>query len=146
MTKNLSIGSIVEKRVAAFAVTLFTIGFWLVIATFPNFFLFNPLDTAESVFRIEQLISTFAWVVYASLPLVFAWVSTINGRSTKPLFLAAVALWPLSILIIQVTMAIYGFGFYSYLGSYPVLAFTDVIAPLALLAMGKAVFPDQNTN
>jgi|LauGreStaDraftv2_3_1035109.scaffolds.fasta_scaffold00503_5 hypothetical protein len=144
MTKNLSIGSFVEKRVAAFAVTLFTLGFWLVIATFPNFFLFNPLETVDNVFRIEQLLSTFSWVVYATLPLVFSWVSTINAKSTKPLFIVAVALWPLSVLIIQVTMAVYGFGFYSYLAEYPVLAFTDVIAPMGLLCMGKAVFSTKN--
>ncbi|MFZ4065328.1 MAG: hypothetical protein ACOYJ7_03425 [Rhodoluna sp.] len=144
MTKNLSIGSFVEKRVAAFAVTLFTLGFWLVIATFPNFFLFNPLETVDNVFRIEQLLSTFSWVVYATLPLVFSWVSTINAKSTKPLFLVSVALWPLSVLIIQVTMTIYGFGFYSYLAEYPVLAFTDVIAPMGLLCMGKAVFSTKN--
>jgi hypothetical protein len=140
MTNDLSIRSIVERRVAAFAVTLFTIGFWLVIATFPNFFFFNPLETTDPVFRVEQVISTIAWIVYATLPLLFAWVRTINSKSTQPLFLAAVGLWPLSILIIQVTMAVRGYGFYSYLSTYPILAFTDLVAPLVFIAMAKAVY------
>ena len=144
MTNDLSIRSIVEKRVAAFAVTLFTIGFWLVIATFPNFFFFNPLETADPVFRVEQVISTVAWVVYATLPLLFAWVRTINSKSTQPLFLAAVGFWPLAILIIQVTMAVRGYGFYSYLSTYPILAFTDLIVPLAFIAMAKTVYSIAN--
>jgi hypothetical protein len=144
MTKDLSIRSIVEKRVAAFAVTLFTIGFWLVIATFPNFFFLNPLDTTDPVFRVEGVISTVAWIVYATLPLLFAWIRTINAKSTEPLFLAAVGLWPLSILIIQVTMATRGYGFYSYLSAYPILAFTDLIAPLAFIAMAKTVYSVEN--
>lgn len=140
MTNDLASRSIVERRVAAFAVTLFTIGFWLVVATFPNFFLFNPLETEDSVFRIEQIISTGAWVIYATLPLLFAWVPTINSKSTKPLYLAAVGLWPLSILIIQVTLAVRGLGFYSYLSAYPILALNDVIVPLYFIAMAKAVY------
>ena len=144
MTNGLAIRSIVEKRVAAFAVILFTIGFWLVIATFPNFFFFNPLETTDPVFRVEQVISTLAWIVYATLPLLFAWVRTINSKSTQPLFLAAVGLWPLAILIIQVTMAVRGYGFYSYLSTYPILGFTDLIAPLAFIAMAKAVYSEGN--
>ena len=140
MTNDLASRSIVERRVAAFAVTLFTIGFWLVIATFPNFFLFNPLETEDSVFRIEQIISTGAWVIYATLPLLFAWVPTIKSKSTKPLYIAAVGLWPLSILIIQVTLAVRGLGFYSYLSAYPILALNDVIVPLYFIAMAKAVY------
>jgi hypothetical protein len=144
MTNDLAIRSIVEKRVAAFAVTLFTIGFWLVIATFPDFFLFNPFDTTDPVFRVEQVISTIAWIVYGTLPLLFAWVRTINSKSTQLLFLAAVGLWPLSILMIQTTMAVRGYGFYSYLSTYPILGFTDLIAPLAFIAMAKAVYSEGN--
>lgn len=144
MTNGLASRSIVERRVAAFAVTLFTIGFWLVIATFPNFFLFNPLETEDSVFRIEQIISTGAWVIYATLPLLFAWVPTINSKSTKPLYIAAVGLWPLSVLIIQVTLAVHGLGFYSYLSELPILALNDVIVPLYLIATAKAVYSVEN--
>ena len=144
MTTGLSFRSIASERVAAYAVTLFTIGFWGVIATFPDFFLFNPFDTTDPVFRVEQVISTIAWIVYGTLPLLFAWVRTINSKSTQLLFLAAVGLWPLSILMIQTTMAVRGYGFYSYLSTYPILGFTDLIAPLAFIAMAKAVYSEGN--
>lgn len=139
MTKDLAIGSTVEKRVAAVAVTLFTLAFWLVIATFPRFFLFNPFDTEDTLFRFEQIISTFAWITYASLPVLFSWLRTINSRPTKLLYLISAGLWPLSVLAIQITMAARGFGFYLYLASYPILAFTDIIAPLAMIAISKEV-------
>jgi hypothetical protein len=140
MTNGLSSRSGIEKRVGALALTLFTIVFWLVIATFPSFFIFNPLETADLVFRVEQFISTIAWVSYASVPLLCVWFKTINSRSTRPLFLATIALWPLSILVIQCTMFSRGFGFYSYVISYPILAFTDILAPVALLAFSKLLF------
>jgi hypothetical protein len=140
MINGLAIRSIVEKRVAAVAVTLFTVAFWLVIATFPGFFLFNPLETKDTLFRFEQLISTFAWAAFAILPMLFSWLRFLNSRSTEPLYLVAAGLWPLSVLAIQITMAVRGFGFYSYLADYPILAFTDIITPLGMIAISKAVF------
>ena len=140
MNNGLSIRSIASERVAALAATLLAIAFWLVIMTFPTFFLYNPFETEDAVFRIEQIFSTFAWISSATLPLLFAWVTNLNGKSTKPLFLATVALWPFSILLIQITSAVRGLGFYSYLGAFPVLALTDVIAPLFLILISGAIF------
>jgi hypothetical protein len=54
--------------------------------------------------------------------------------------MVAVALWPFSILLIQITSAVRGLGFYSYLGAFPVLALTDIIAPLFLLLISSALF------
>ena len=140
MTNGLSIRSIVSERVAALAVTLSTIAFWLVIMTFPNFFLFNPFETEDAVFRTEQIFSTVGWIVSGTLPLLFTWVTKLNGKSTKPLFVVAVALWPFSILLIQITSAVRGLGFYSYLGAFPVLALTDIIAPLFLILISSAIY------
>ena len=139
MNNGLSIRSIASERVAALAVTLSAIAFWLVIMTFPNFFFFNPMETADPVFRFEQIFSTFAWIVSGTLTVLFAWVTSLSGKSTKPLFMVAVALWPFSILLIQITSAVRGLGFYSYLGAFPVLALTDIIAPLFLLLISSAL-------
>ena len=139
MNNGLSIRSIASERVAALAVTLSAIAFWLVILTFPNFFFYNPFETEDAVFRIEQIFSTFAWICSATLPVLFGWVTHLNGRSTRPLFMVAVALWPFSILLIQITSAVRGLGFYSYLGAFPVLALTDIIAPLFLLLISSAL-------
>ena len=140
MNNDLSIRSIASERVAALAVTLSAVAFWLVIMTFPTFFLYNPFETEDVVFRVEQIFSTFAWICSATLPLIFAWVTSLNGKSTKPLFVVAVALWPFSILLIQITSAVRGLGFYSYLGAFPVLALTDLIAPLFLILISSTIF------
>ena len=140
MNNGLSIRSIASERVAALAVTLSAIAFWLVILTFPNFFFYNPFETEDAVFRVEQIFSTFAWICSATLPLIFAWVTSLNGKSTKPLFVVAVSLWPFSILLIQITSAVRGLGFYSYLGAFPVLALTDLIAPLFLILISSTIF------
>ena len=140
MNNGLSIRSIASERVAALAVTLSATAFWLVMLTFPVFFFYNPFETEDAVFRIEQIFSTFAWICSATLPVLFAWVTHLNGRSTRPLFSVAVALWPFSILLIQITSAVRGLGFYSYLGAFPVLALTDIIAPLFLLLISGALF------
>ena len=145
MNIDLSIRSIATERVAALAVTLFTIAFWLVILTFPNFFFYNPFETEDAVFRIEQIFSTFAWITSASLPLLFAWLKKINGLSTRPLFLVAVALWPFAIFLIQVTSAVRGLGFYSYLGNFPILALTDIIAPVFLMLISRSIWEPKDT-
>jgi hypothetical protein len=139
MNQGLSIRSIVSERVAALAVTLSTIAFWLVILTFPTFFFYNPFETEDTVFRMEQIFSTFGWIVTGTLPVLFAWVTQLKGKSTQPLFMVAVAMWPFSILLIQITSAVRGLGFYSYLGAFPVLALTDIIAPLFLLLISSAL-------
>lgn len=137
--------SIASWRVAASAATLLSIGFWLVIATFPDFFFFNPLNTLDPVLRVEQLFSTTAWVIFSIFPMMFSWVRSIKGRSTLLLFQVSCALWPLSVLIIQVTLAVRGSGFYLYLSSFPILAFYDLLVPIFLLLSAKVVFTEGST-
>jgi len=128
------------KKIAAVAVTLVTVSFWLVIANYPTAYLFNPLDTKLTVFRVEQIFSSLGWVLYSVFPLVFAWVTQLNGKSTKMLYMISVVLWPLAIFVIQITLIFYGGGFYAYLGKHPIFALNDVIAPLVLLALSSTLF------
>ncbi len=144
MKLDRSIGSIVSRRVAALAVTLLTIGFWLTILTYPGFFFFDPLQTVDPVFRVEQLLSTCGWILASIFPMLFSWLTLINNRSTERLYLVSVLLWPASVLIIQITMLVQGFGFYAYLGSYPILAFSDLFAPVFLVSISGLVFKRQS--
>lgn len=136
----------VSGRVAALAVTLSSLAFWLVVLTFPDFFLFNPLDSAQTIFQIEQTFSTAGWILIATVPALTCWFDRVNQRSTESLYVFSLSLWPISIFVIQLTMATQGFGFYSYISSFPILAFTDILFPMFLLLIRGEVFGRRTGN
>lgn len=138
-----TIANLEAKRVAALAVAFVTLGFWLVIASYPKAYLFNPLDTKIVVFRVEQLFSMLGWVLYSFVPAVLAWFTRLNGKSTKRLFIISAALWPVAIFVIQTTLAFQGGGFYAYLGKHPIFALNDIFGPLLLVALSSTLFPTE---
>jgi hypothetical protein len=140
MKPSLDLQTLVSERVAALAVTLSTIVFWLTIFTFPNFFFFSPFENPDPLYKVEQSISTLGWICLGVLPLVFAWLPKIRGRSTEPLYVFGSILWPISVFVIQLTLLIQGSGFYSYLANYPILIFTDIISCIFLLLLRKQIF------
>lgn len=140
MKLNNFLVGVVSGRVAAIAVTLSTTVFWLAILTFPDFFFFNPLVNTDQLYKIEQVISTLGWVCMGLFPLIFAWIPEVKGRSTQPLYLFSSILWPVSIFVIQVTLLVQGYGFYSYLASYPILIFTDILNCLFLVLISSQIF------
>lgn len=128
------------RRVAALAVTLVTVGFWLVIMTYPQFYIFNPLETKIAIFKFLQIFSTAGCILYAIFPLLFAWVPELNGKSTRVPYLVSVILWPVAIFVIQTTLAFQGGTFYAYVGRDPIFAFNDLIAPIFLLGVSNTLF------
>lgn len=142
MKLNLFSGNAVSGRVAALAATLLTGIIWLIVLTFPEFFIFNPLATEDTLFKIEQVFSTVGWVSLAVIPGLCSWFPRIRGKSTEPIFVFATCLWPASILAIQITMFSQGYGFYGYMASYPILLVTDLIAPAFLMLIRHTIFGD----
>lgn len=140
MNTSRSRAGFVSERVAALAVTLSAIGFWLVVATYPSLFLFNPFLNTDPVLRVEQIVSTFAWAIFGSLTVLTAWIPRVSKYTLAPVYTLASLLWPTVVLVIQVTLAIKGYGFYAYLGSYPIMAFNDIVAPVLLLALRDELF------
>jgi len=136
-----TIGNLDARKAAAISVTLITLGFWLVIATYPKAYLFNPLDTKLVVFRFEQIFSSLGWVLYSFVPVLLAWFTKANGKSTRIIYIISASLWPVAILVIQITLVFHGSGFYSYLGKHPIFALNDILAPLFLLAIQSTLFP-----
>lgn len=138
---KITIPALDARKSAALAVTLVTVGFWLVILTYPKFYLFNPFETRIVVFRIEQIFSTLGWILFAFMPMLFAWVPEVNGKSTRILYLVSSSLWPLAVLVIQTTLAVQGGGFYSYIGRNPIFALNDILAPILLIVLANTLFP-----
>lgn len=130
----------IEGRVAAVAVTLLTLGFWFEMASFPHFFFFNPLETSDPILRIEHVFFTLGWILFATVPIVSVWLPAKSERIAKVAYLLAASFWPLSILIIQLTLAFKGLGFYEYLETYPISAFFDIFVPAYFLAVFTAIW------
>ena len=137
---KLSVPTLDARKAAALVVTLVTVGYWLVIMTFPQFYIFNPLETKLVLFRVLQMFSTVGCVLFASFPLIFAWVPTLNGRSTKVLYLVGSLLWPIAVLVIQIAVGTQGGSFYGYVGRDPIFALNDLIAPVFLVLVSNTLF------
>lgn len=112
--------------------------FWLVIATFPSFFFFNPIGTANTLRRVELVFSTVGWILISTgAPLVLFSYSFGKASLLKLLPLTALV-YPLSLLVSQVTIyAQTGSTYISYLTHFPIFIFTDLLLPILILVIWR---------
>lgn len=127
--------------VASFGVFVSAL-FWLVVATYPTFFMFNPLEEPDGVRSAILSVSTFGWVLLATGPAVL-FVSYALGYARALRFLPIVALvWPIALLINHVSLFIQkGQWFTGYLLDYPVFIATDILLPVLLIAVWAELRP-----
>ena len=108
--------------------------FWLLVATFPSFFLFNPFKQADMVRRVELALSTVGWLGLSTIVpfLLFLYAS---GKTKSRKFLLFFALlYPISLVISQVTVWINeGSPYLSYLRNFPIFIFTDILLPILVI-------------
>lgn len=110
--------------------------FWLVVATFPNFYLFNPLANPSPVRAVLLTAMMLAWLALSCGPvLIFGALAAGNDKPLR--WLPAVALaWPLLLLVNHVSLAVVEHRWYTgYLIQYPVFVATDILLPLLLVAV-----------
>lgn len=122
-----------EYIVSLFA-TFILIVFWLIVATFPHFFLFNPLNESDDLRRYELIASTIGWIGVSTLtPIVLYLYSAGYPRARAALpFLAL--LYPVSLIASQLTIySRTGSTYLSYLWDNPVFIFTDLLLPVFIL-------------
>jgi hypothetical protein len=122
-----------EYTVGLLASLIFIV-FWLLVATFPSFFLFNPFKEPDQLRRAELALSTAGWLMISTgVPIVlFLYAS---GRTRARLLLPFFALiYPISLVISQVTIyARTDVTYLSYLTDFPIFIFTDVLLPIFIL-------------
>jgi hypothetical protein len=113
---------------------LILVVFWLIVFTFPSFFLFNPLNEIDALRKYELLASTIGWVgISTGAPmLLFLYAA---GYRRARLVLPFVALfYPTSLIVSQVTIFNRtGETYISYLWNFPVFIFTDLLLPIFIL-------------
>jgi len=110
--------------------------FWLTIATFPDFFFFNPFENSDPVRRVSLVLSSIGWISTSTLlPLVLFIYSLGGTRFLKFIPLLALA-WPISLIIAQFTTFTQSGSFYvQYLMDFPIFIFTDLAIPLITMAI-----------
>ncbi len=108
--------------------------FWLIVATFPKFFLVNPGNQTDPLRRAELLLSTTGWLLLSTIaPLILFIYSRGTHRAIKFLPITALV-WPISLTISQFTSYIQtGYFYLEYLTKFPIFIYTDIVLPILVL-------------
>lgn len=111
-----------------------------VVATYPEFFLFNPFDSGDWVRSVCLTLTSLGWLTLAVGPLVILALNA-SGKDSAIRFLPWVALaWPAALVINHVALLIQTHKLYvGYLAVYPIFIITDICLPLAYLAVASYV-------
>jgi hypothetical protein len=127
--------------VASFGVFVSAL-FWLVVATYPSFFLFNPFEEKDTLRSLVLTLSTLGWILISTGPaLLFALYAIGTARALRLLPIVAL-LWPASLLINHVSLFIQkGEWFTGYLLDYPIFIATDILLPVLLMAVWAELRP-----
>jgi hypothetical protein len=116
--------------------------FWLVVATYPSFFFFNPFAETDPLRASVLTLSTLGWVLIATGPAVlFTLYALGHARALRLLPIVALT-WPLALIINHVTLFVQkGDWFTGYLLDYPVFIATDILLPVLLIAVWAELRP-----
>jgi hypothetical protein len=120
--------------VAALIGCLIFLVFWLVIATFPNFFFINPQNQLDPLRRAELIFSSIGWILISTFAPICLLIYS-RGRHGAIKFLPVTALvWPISLVTAQITSYVQtGYFYLEYLTQFPIFVFTDIALPILIL-------------
>lgn len=120
--------------VAALLACMSFLSFWLVIATFPNFYFIDPQDQIDPLRRAELILSTVGWISISTIsPLLLVIYSFGHHGAIKLLPLSAL-IWPISLTISQFTSYVQtGYFYLEYLTNFPIFIYTDLVLPLLIM-------------
>ncbi len=108
--------------------------FWLVIATFPNFYFVNPQNQVDPLRRFELVLSTIGWISISTLAPIVLMVYSFGDHGAIRLLPLTALIWPSSLVIAQVTSYVQtGYFYFEYLSNFPILIYTDIILPLLIM-------------
>lgn len=139
---NLAIAKVSTRAVVASFGIFVSALFWLVVATYPSFFFFNPFAEKDSLRATLLAVSTVGWILISIGPaLLFSLYALGYARALRLLPVAALV-WPASLLINHISLAIQKGQWYTgYLLDYPIFIATDILLPLLLMAVWAELRP-----
>mgnify|MGYP000063472637 CR=1 FL=1 len=114
----------------------------VVVATYPAFFFFNPLESGEVVRSVALLLSTIGWIQILIGPaLIFGLYSIGYAKFLRALPYVAI-FWPASLVLNHISLFIQEGKWYTgYLLDYPIFWVTDVLLPIMLIAVWAEMRP-----
>ena len=108
--------------------------YWLIVATLPEFFFINPTGEASQLRRAELVLSTVGWVMMSTIAPIALFLYSSGMRGAKNILPYTALVWPISLIISQVTVYILDGSFYlDYLLKFPIFIFTDFVLPIFIL-------------
>ncbi len=112
--------------------------YWLVVASYPQFFIFNPFDETWLIRQVALILSLIGWVAISTVPSVVLFMYAAgNSRGLKLLPFVA-TLWPLSVAVNQILLYIRDQTWYfDYLINYPIFIATDILLPVLLFVLWR---------
>jgi hypothetical protein len=127
--------------VATFGIFVTTL-FWLVVATYPSFFFFNPLAETDPIRAAVLSLTTIGWLLISTGPaILFVLYAMGHPKVLRLLPIVALA-WPVSLLINHITLFVQkGNWFTGYLLDYPIFVATDILLPVLLIAAWTELRP-----
>jgi hypothetical protein len=139
---NLAAAKVSTRAVVASFGIFVSALFWLVVATYPTFFFFNPFAEKDSLRATLLAISTVGWLLISIGPaLLFSLYALGYPRALRLLPIAALV-WPASLLVNHISLAIQKGQWYTgYLLDYPIFVATDILLPVLLMAVWAELRP-----
>ncbi|MFM1957995.1 MAG: hypothetical protein RI929_358 [Actinomycetota bacterium] len=112
--------------------------YWLVVASYPQFFIFNPFDETWLIRQVALILSLIGWVAISTVPSVVLFMYAAgNSRGLKLLPIVA-TLWPFSVVVNQILLYIRDQTWYfDYLINYPIFIATDILLPVLLFVLWR---------
>jgi hypothetical protein len=115
-----------------------TLTFLATILTYPDFFIFNPLESVDPIRRIFLSLTTLGWISSLLGPVVVLLLNALGkSKPLKALDLFALA-WPVSLIINHLALLIETHKlFVGYLTVYPIFIVTDIALPVMYVLMAR---------
>ncbi len=115
-----------------------TLTFLATILTYPDFFIFNPLESVDPIRRIFLSLTTLGWISSLLGPVVVLLLNALGkSKPLKALDLFALA-WPVSLIINHLALLIETHKlFVGYLTVYPIFIVTDIALPVLYVLIAR---------
>ncbi len=112
--------------------------YWLVVASYPQFFIFNPFDETWMIRQGALILSLIGWVAISTVPSVVLFMYAAGSNRGLRLLPIVATIWPLSVIVNQVLLYIRDQTWYfDYLINYPIFIATDILLPVLLFVLWR---------